>query len=191
LCADRRCPDDNSRSTRSPSDGDLELRLTEALRASTCYVHLMAHTSATAKRDDDVGSVGARRGERVAEAVRELVAAHRKLDDARITAALWLKTKKPGVWVLEVTPDMPADPKADQPMEFGPSKDFRFTLNLLLARAADFRAAMKRDPQFAEAVADAEPIPPQSPSTRALQKYARAHSRSSRERPPQRRARER
>jgi len=77
------------------------------------------------------------------------------------------------VWVLEVTPDVPADTKAGRPMEFGPSKGFRFTLNLLLARAADFRAAMKRARRFAKAVADAEPVPPQTRGALELQRYVR------------------
>jgi hypothetical protein len=117
-----------------------------------------------------------RRDERIALAVRDLVAAHRKLDDVRITAALWLKSAEPGVWVLEVAPDMASDPKADEPMEFAPAKGFRFTLNLLLARENDFRAAIRRNPDFARRVAEAEPISPSTQQARDLQRFARGHA---------------
>jgi len=116
-----------------------------------------------------------KRDDKIAVAVRELVAAHRKLSDVVITAALWLKTAKPGVWVLEVVSGMPADSKADEPMEFAPSKGFRFTLNLLLAREKDFRAAIRRNQHFAAMVADAAPIPPDIICARTLQVYARQH----------------
>src|ERR1700729_2336113 len=88
---------------------------------------------------------------RVASAVESLIAHHRTLGE-RMTGALWLKTKEPGVWVLEVMPDMPADERAEEPMEFTPSSSFRFTLNLLTGREEDFRKALRRNPDFAAAV---------------------------------------
>ncbi len=104
-------------------------------------------------------------------AVQALAEAHRKLDE-RLDAVLWLKTKTPGVWILEVMPDMPPDAHAERPMEFSPSKDFRYTLNLLLGRDRDFRNAVRRNTSFARAVAAAEPILPHPAIGKKLIKYA-------------------
>ncbi|HEX7601230.1 MAG TPA: hypothetical protein VF316_06475 [Polyangiaceae bacterium] len=105
-------------------------------------------------------------------AVVALVKAHSKLED-RHTGALWLSTKKSGVWLLEVVPTMPPDDRVGEPMEFLPSREFRYTLRLLSGREEDFLAALDRNVDLAEAVAAGTPIPAANAVTERLQKRAK------------------
>ena len=107
------------------------------------------------------------------EAINALVHAHSKLEDVH-TGALWLpRWDGPAVKLLEIIPSMPIDARADEPMEFLPSKDFRYTLQLINGRAADLRDAIERNGEFAQAVLDGVPVPAPTPATKALQAFAR------------------
>lgn len=110
--------------------------------------------------------------ERRRAAVVALVAAHGRLDDNH-TGALWLATKKGGVWLLEVVPSMPADARVDEPLEFLPSHGFRYALHLFAGREEDFHQAVDRNPRFARLVADGMPIPGPNDVTTRLQNRAR------------------
>lgn len=106
------------------------------------------------------------------EAVVALVRAHAALEDP-LTGAIWLSTKRNGVWLVEVVPSMPADARADEPMEFLPSRDFRYALHLHTGREADLLSAIDRNVAFAAAIAAGTPVPDATAVTRRLQARAR------------------
>jgi hypothetical protein len=111
--------------------------------------------------------------ERRLEAIKALVRAHLKLED-KPTGALWLPEKRlAGVTLLEIVPTMPEDPRAGEPMEFLPSRDFRYALRLITGRAADLKAAIERDEKLAQAVVDGVPIPEPTSATKSLQALAK------------------
>lgn len=68
---------------------------------------------------------------------------------------------------------MPADARVDQPMEFLPSRDFRYALRLYAGREADILSAIDRNVTFATAIAEGTPVPDATASTRRLQARAR------------------
>lgn len=106
------------------------------------------------------------------EAVLSLVRAHAALED-RLTGAIWLSAKRNGVWLVEIIPSMPADARADEPMEFLPSRDFRYALHLYTGREADLLSAIDRNVAFAASIAAGTPVPDATPTTRRLQARAR------------------
>lgn len=106
------------------------------------------------------------------EAVLALVRAHAALED-RHTGAIWLSTKRNGVWLVEIVPSMPADARADEPMEFLPSRDFRYALHLYTGREADVLSAIDRNATFAAAITAGTPVPDATAATRRLQARAR------------------
>ena len=68
---------------------------------------------------------------------------------------------------------MPADAHADEPMEFLPSRDFRYALRLYTGREADVLSAIDRNAKFATAIAAGTPVPDATAATRRLQARAR------------------
>jgi hypothetical protein len=111
--------------------------------------------------------------ERRLEAIKVLVRAHSKLED-KPTGVLWLPEKRrAGVTLLEIVPTMPEDSRAGEPIEFLPSRGFRYALRLITGRAADLKAAIERDEKLAQAVVDGVPIPEPTSATKSLQALAK------------------
>lgn len=106
------------------------------------------------------------------DAVKALVKAHSALDEPH-TGALWLRTAKKQVCILEVVPSMPQDEDADEPTEFLPSKGFPYPLLLLTGREEDFLAAIQRKPAFARLVANGIAVPHENEVTQKLMNAAR------------------
>lgn len=107
--------------------------------------------------------------------LNELVARHRLIKDEPIGAALWLKTRMPGVWLLETMESMPPDPHhADEPLEVIESYAGKpYTLSLLLAREKDVHSTILRNVDFAIAVAESEVLPDGEERGSRLRDFAR------------------
>jgi len=87
--------------------------------------------------------------------MKKLVTAHSKLDEP-MTAAIWIFQHGPAPWLVEVLPELPDDPSAAQPLVFGPSNDFRYSLHLVSGNERSLSAALKKDKNLARAVAAGE-----------------------------------
>ena len=106
------------------------------------------------------------------EAVLTLVRAHSVLED-RHTGAIWLSDEKTGVSLVEIVPSMPSDARADEPMEFLPSRAFRYTLHLYTGREQDILSAIDRNEAFAADIAAGTPVPAPTAATKRVQARAR------------------
>jgi hypothetical protein len=106
------------------------------------------------------------------EAVFELVRSHTQLDPD-LAGAIWLATKQDSVWLLEVVPTLPPDEYVEEPIEFLPSRAFRYGLRLIAGRETDLLRAIGRSVGLANAVANGLPIPRENTVTRRLRDRAR------------------
>jgi hypothetical protein len=80
-----------------------------------------------------------------------LVQAHTDLDE-EMTAALWIYQDSREVWLVEVIPSMFENDRAELPIQFNPTLDFRWPLKLIIANPSDLHAAIRRDSDLAAAI---------------------------------------
>jgi len=87
--------------------------------------------------------------------MQKLVGAHRRLDEP-MTAAIWIRRNEPTAWLVEVLPELPDDPRVDQPIVFNPSSDFRYALHLISGNARNLEGALSKKRKLAKDIADGE-----------------------------------
>jgi hypothetical protein len=85
--------------------------------------------------------------------MQELVDGHARLDEPMATA-IWIRTNDREAWLVEVVPTMEHDEHPERPVAFNPGLTFRHPLNLIVANLEDLTAAIHRDQDLANAIAD-------------------------------------
>ena len=87
--------------------------------------------------------------------VLALVQAHAKLDDS-MTAAIWIYQDSREVWLIEIVPSMFDDERANIPIQFNPTTDFRWPLKLFAVNLSNIQDVILKDPELAAAIADGD-----------------------------------
>jgi hypothetical protein len=85
--------------------------------------------------------------------MQQLVDDHARLDEP-MTTAIWIKIDDREAWLVEVVPTMAHDEHPEQPVAFNPGLTFRHPLNLIVSNYEDLTEAIRRDPDFANAIAN-------------------------------------
>jgi hypothetical protein len=85
--------------------------------------------------------------------MQQLVDEHARLDEP-MTTAIWIKTGDREAWLVEVVPTMGHDEHPEHPVAFNPGLTFRHPLNLIVANYEDLTAAIRRDSDLANAIAN-------------------------------------
>jgi hypothetical protein len=87
--------------------------------------------------------------------VKRLVSAHARLDEP-MAAAIWIRRDDPTAWLVEVLPELPDDPRVDQPLVFTPTTGFRYALHLISGNKKNLEDALRKKAKLAEDVAEGE-----------------------------------
>ena len=104
--------------------------------------------------------------------VREVVAAHARLDEPT-AAAIWIRQDDPsGVWLVEVIPSLTDEERAEEPVFFAPGVEFAFSLALIAGNRTSLEEALQRNREFARAVAEGEVLLDASGDASALKRLA-------------------
>jgi hypothetical protein len=91
------------------------------------------------------------------ESVAELARAHAELDEPT-TGAIWVFPERPEAWLVEISPAMAPDERADEPVFFNPGVEFRFPLALIAGNRQSLEQALRRNVDLARAVAKGEVV---------------------------------
>ena len=92
------------------------------------------------------------------DAVERLVEQHAQIKDEPMDAAIWIRQDEPGVWLVEVLPELSDDGDAYEPVEFGPGSTFRYTLYLVVGNRRSLEKALSTHTDLAEWVARGEAL---------------------------------
>jgi hypothetical protein len=84
-----------------------------------------------------------------------LVRSHSRLDEP-MTAAIWIRQDEPTAWLVEVLPELPADPRVDRPIVFNPTIGFRYALHLISGNQSNIVGALRKKKKLARALAEGE-----------------------------------
>lgn len=92
------------------------------------------------------------------DAVERLVEQHAQIKDEPMDAAIWIRQDEPGVWLVEVLPELSDDGDAYQPVEFGPGRTFRYILHLIVGNRRSLEQAISDHADLAEWIARGEAL---------------------------------
>ncbi len=90
--------------------------------------------------------------------VRDLVAAHTKIDDEEMLTAIWIRQAEAPVWLVELLPGFADDDRVEEPTVMAAGKQLRFDLHLVAGNEKSLRDGIKRDVDLAKAIVEGEII---------------------------------
>ena len=92
------------------------------------------------------------------DAIKRLVEQHAQIKDEPMEAAIWIRQDEPGVWLVEVLPELSDDGDVHEPVEFSPGRTFRFALHLIAGNGRSLKQAISDHADLAEWIARGEAL---------------------------------